>query len=112
MTQVESERLVGPEPERGLLLAVLAKGADDEQELAELRELARAAGVNPVGQLVQHRAQPDRRSYVGKGKLEELKGGVRRGARRGVCSSTTSSSRPSRESSRTRFPHAWSTGRS
>ena len=73
MAQVESERLVGPEPERGLLLAVLAKGADDEQELAELRELARAAGVNPVGQLVQHRAQPDRRSYVGKGKLEELK---------------------------------------
>jgi GTP-binding protein HflX len=74
MTAVDSERLAGPEPERGLLLAVLAKGADDEHELAELRELARAAGVNPVGELVQHRAQPDPRSYVGKGKLEELKG--------------------------------------
>jgi GTP-binding protein HflX len=73
MTAVESERVAGPEPERGLLLAVLAKGADDEHELAELRELARAAGVNPVGQLVQHRTQPDPRSYVGKGKLEELK---------------------------------------
>jgi GTPase len=74
MTTAESERLAGPEPERGLLLAVLAKGADDEHELAELRELARAAGVNPVGELIQHRAQPDPRSYVGKGKLEELKG--------------------------------------
>src|SRR5688572_1494616 len=73
MAVSESERLVGPEPERGLLVAVLANGVDDEAELAELRELARAAGVNPVGQLVQHRAQPDRRSYVGKGKLEELK---------------------------------------
>jgi GTP-binding protein HflX len=73
MAVSESERLVGPEPERGLLVAVLANGVDDEAELAELRELARAAGVNPVGELVQHRAQPDRRSYVGKGKLEELK---------------------------------------
>jgi GTP-binding protein HflX len=73
MTAAETERPAGPEPERGLLLAVLAKGADGEQELAELAELARTAGVNPVGQLVQHRARPDPRSYVGKGKLEELK---------------------------------------
>src|SRR6185437_7853482 len=31
-------------------------------------------GVEPVARLVQHRAQPDPRTYVGKGKLEELKG--------------------------------------
>jgi GTP-binding protein HflX len=63
----------GPEPERGLLLAVLPKGADSEEELAELRELAWTAGVVPVGQVVQHRLRADPRRYVGKGKLEELK---------------------------------------
>ena len=63
----------GAEPERGYLVAVLAQGVDAESELAELRELARTAGVEPVGVTVQHRAQPDRRTYVGKGKLEELK---------------------------------------
>src|SRR5206468_12358830 len=36
-------------------------------------ELARPAGVEPVGRLVQHRPQPDPRSFVGKGKLDELK---------------------------------------
>jgi GTP-binding protein HflX len=63
----------GVEPERGLVVAVLPKGADVEGELAEMRELARTAGVEPVGELVQHRAHPDPRTYVGKGKLTELK---------------------------------------
>ena len=61
------------EPERGFIVAVLAPGSAAEDELPELRELARTAGVEPVGELVQHRARPDRRTYVGKGKLEELK---------------------------------------
>ncbi len=73
MAQAELERTVGPEPERGLLLAVLPKGVDGDEELAELRELARTAGVAPVAEVVQHRVRPDPRSYVGKGKLEELK---------------------------------------
>ena len=60
------------EPERAFVVAVLRPGTAAEQELAELRELARTALTEPVGQLVQHRPQPDRRSYVGKGKLEEL----------------------------------------
>ncbi len=41
--------------------------------MAELRELARTAGVHTVDEVVQHRSRPDPRSYVGKGKLEELK---------------------------------------
>ena len=65
--------LRGDEPERALVLAVLPKGADADEELAELRELARTAGVEPVEQVVQQRSHPDPRSYVGKGKLEELK---------------------------------------
>ena len=66
-----SQRLPVVEPERGFLVGVHPE--DAEGELAELRELARTALVEPVGELVQHRRHPDRRSYVGKGKLEELK---------------------------------------
>jgi GTPase len=61
------------EPERGFVLAVLGQGVDPDDELGELEELARTAGVEPVSRLVQHRSQPDTRTYVGKGKLEELK---------------------------------------
>jgi GTPase len=63
----------GAEPERGFVLGVFAKGVDGEEELAELRELARTAGVVPVAELVQHRDRPDPRTFVGKGKLGELK---------------------------------------
>ena len=62
-----------PEPERGFILAVLAQGADPDEELAEVEELARTAGVEPVGRAVQHRARPAQRTYVGKGKLDEVK---------------------------------------
>jgi GTPase len=73
VTHRQSDPALGAEPERGFALAVLAPAADAGEQLAEFRELARAAGVEPVAELVQHRARPDRRSYVGKGKLEELK---------------------------------------
>jgi GTPase len=73
MAERQPDPAPGPEPERGLVLAVLGQGADADVELAELEELARTAGVEPVGRLVQHRPQPDPRSYVGKGKLDELK---------------------------------------
>ncbi len=69
----QPEPAPGAEPERGFVLAVLPQGADAEHELAELRELARTARVQIVGELVQHRARADQRTYVGKGKLEELK---------------------------------------
>jgi GTPase len=69
----QPEPVPGTEPERGFVLAVLAQGVDPDDELAELHELARTAGVEPVARLVQHRPQPDPRTYVGKGKLEELK---------------------------------------
>jgi GTPase len=69
----QPDRSWAAEPERGLLLAVLAPGADGADELAELEELARTARVEPIGQVVQHRRLPDARTYVGKGKLEELK---------------------------------------
>jgi GTP-binding protein HflX len=63
----------GAEPERAFLLGVYAKGTAGGDELEELRELARTSGAAPVGELVQHRARPDTRTFVGKGKLVELK---------------------------------------
>ena len=68
----------GAEPERGFIVAVLGPGADGEEELNEARELLRTAGVEPVGELVQHRKAPDPRTYVGKGKLAELVAAVGR----------------------------------
>jgi GTPase len=68
----------GAEPERGFVLAAPAKGADAKADLAELRELARTAGVEPIGELVQHREHPDPRTYVGKGKLTELQDAFKR----------------------------------
>jgi GTPase len=48
----------------------------DEHQLDELRELLRTAGVAAVGELVQRRDQPHPNSYLGKGKLEELKAAI------------------------------------
>jgi GTPase len=67
------QRQPDPALERGFIVAVLAQGIDPEDELAELRELAHTALVEPIGEVVQHRPHPARRTYVGKGKLSELK---------------------------------------
>jgi GTP-binding protein HflX len=73
VTQHQPDPAPGAEPERGFLVAVLAQGVDEDEELGEMRELMRTAGVEPVGELVQRRPAPDPRTYVGKGKLVELK---------------------------------------
>jgi GTP-binding protein HflX len=73
VTHRQPDPAPGADPERGFVVAVLPKGSDPEEELAEIRELARTAGVDPVATLVQPRMRPDPATYVGKGKLEELK---------------------------------------
>ena len=73
MTHHQPDPAPGAEPERGFVVAVLGPGVDEDEELGELRELLRTAGVTAVGELVQRRPAPDPRTYVGKGKLEELK---------------------------------------
>jgi GTPase len=73
VTNRQPDPAPGAEPERGFVLAAPPKGSDVDAELAELRELARTAGVEPVAELVQQRSRPDPRTYVGKGKLAELK---------------------------------------
>src|SRR5205823_13132633 len=62
----------GAEPERGFIVAVLGSGVDADEELGEFRELARTAGVEPIGEVVQKRPRPDEPTYVGKGKIAEL----------------------------------------
>jgi GTP-binding protein HflX len=63
----------GAEPERAFLVGVYPKRPDGDDELAELRELARTSGAESVGEMVQHRGHADPRTFVGKGKLRELK---------------------------------------
>ena len=45
----------------------------DGDDLAELKELLRTAGVAVVGELIQHREAPHPNTYLGSGKVEELK---------------------------------------
>jgi GTP-binding protein HflX len=47
--------------------------AGEDSQLPELAELLRTAGVGVVGEIVQRRDRPDPNSYLGAGKLEELK---------------------------------------
>ena len=71
---MESEpRRDGDAPERGVIAAVLGQGVDEESALAEMRELLRTAGVDVVATVVQRRNSPDARTYLGKGRVGELK---------------------------------------
>ena len=58
--------------QRALCIAALPEGED----LSELEELLRTAGVASVGRLVQHAPRPHPNSYLGSGKVEELKAAV------------------------------------
>ena len=49
----------------------------DGDDLSELKELLRTAGVAVVGELIQHREAPHPNTYLGSGKVEELKGLVK-----------------------------------
>ncbi len=60
--------------ETAILVCVRLPGSlmDHEDPLDELRALAESAGVRTVGELVQNREKPRGRTYLGKGKVEEL----------------------------------------
>ena len=60
--------------ERSVLVHVLLPGAylDEADTFGELRALAETAGAVVVGELVQKRRKPSGRTYLGKGKVEEL----------------------------------------
>ena len=62
---------------------VLHRGAAQggHEDLAELEELLRTAGVAVVGELIQRREQPHPDTYLGAGKLAEAQGAARGGRR-------------------------------
>src|SRR5919199_5474983 len=62
-------RPAGRAKQRAFAIGALQEGDD----LSELRELLRTAGVATVGQAVQHREQPHPNTYLGPGKLAEVK---------------------------------------
>jgi GTP-binding protein HflX len=55
--------------QRALCIGVFER----DDDLSELGELLRTAGVAVVGEMVQHRRRPHPNTYIGPGKLEELK---------------------------------------
>ena len=58
----------------------------EEQPLDEIKELLRSADIDWLADVVQHRAVPSAHSYLGKGKMEDLKTMVREtGATVAVC---------------------------
>ncbi len=60
--------------ERVILVAVSVRDGDDtEASLAELADLADTAGAEVVGSLVQNLPRPNPATYVGSGKVEEIK---------------------------------------
>ena len=71
----------GPYRERAILVGVNIRNTEEiwqlEDSLAELSELARAAGANPVIRFTQSMNKPSP-TYLGKGKIEELKQAVKR----------------------------------
>ena len=56
-----------------VLVAVYPDTSHDESELDELASLLETAGGQVAARLVQYRPTPDNATYIGKGKLEELK---------------------------------------
>jgi GTPase len=63
--------------QRAYLVAALPDHERDD--LVELRELLRTAGVAAVGEMIQHRERPHPNTYIGSGKLEECKQAVAAG---------------------------------
>ena len=62
------------EAERVILVSVSTSDQDDTyRSLEELRELADTAGAETVGTVVQSREQIHPGTYIGKGKIEEIK---------------------------------------
>jgi GTP-binding protein HflX len=75
-TQALSDSINGQRPrgrarQRAFLIAALPDG--HPEHLTELRELLRTAGVADVGEIVQRREHPHPNTYLGSGKVAELR---------------------------------------
>lgn len=59
-------------PERALLVGIDDLEGRGRRSMRELMELAKTAGASVIGLVTQPRGRPDRRTFIGAGKLEEL----------------------------------------
>ena len=75
MAQPKERNQVKIERERAVLAAVHLPESkfDPRDPLGELRALAETAGATVVGEITQNRARPEAGTYIGSGKVEELK---------------------------------------
>jgi GTP-binding protein HflX len=62
-----------PPRERAVVAAMLPQGVDEDAALEEIRELLRTAGVQTVGTVVQRRVDPHPTTFLGSGKVDELR---------------------------------------
>ena len=67
--------------QRAIAIGVVDGDDGVRDQLAELKELLRTAGVATAGDMVQRRDEPDPDRYLGKGKIAELKGEIKRRGR-------------------------------
>jgi GTP-binding protein HflX len=66
--------LVAKGPERAIVMASVPRQDDDADDaIQELVELLRTAGADTVARVVQHRERPDHKTYLGSGKLDEVR---------------------------------------
>ena len=65
---------IGEQQERVILFAASTNASDDtEESVEELRELVKTAGAETVGAVIQNRENIHPGTYLGKGKIQELK---------------------------------------
>lgn len=65
---------IGEQQERVILFAASTNASDDtEESVEELRELVKTAGAETVGIVIQNRENIHPGTYLGKGKIQELK---------------------------------------
>ena len=72
---IDRKRIFGDE-EKAVLVGVVHKGQTDAQVMEYLEELsflAETAGAAPVRRFMQRLPHPDSKTYVGKGKVEEIR---------------------------------------
>lgn len=71
-TAPRNAEIIDNGPERAILVGVISEKSDTIEPLAELKELASAAGAVVVATYTQRRSAPDSKYYIGRGLVDDL----------------------------------------